>query len=302
MFRNRNRIRRQDQAACLLILTCLATIFLGCRPLESDPTPDTVDSPRAASNKPDSAADFSFVCFGNSHSSVATPFDQLRRLITSRKDQPTASLKIVTVGFLDMLQPRKHEFAQPDYRVPQFVVMQGQKISTSGKYEFPIEPAVDIAKIFAEKGAQVLLFSEWGRLGVEGETERTQQIYEQIAAEANANQLEQTGVFVVPVGRVWQEVLKQFPNHTLHSRDGNHSNNLGGSVTAITFYSWLFDEPPTVRPDNMDDQQYFENVCRIALQVCRQQKDNSPLTTIDSNSNTRGASHSPKNAQPDGSE
>ena len=75
-----------------------------------------------------------------------------------------------------------------------FVILQAQKISMSGRYEYSTQEGIDIAKLAKAHGATVYFYSEWGRKGVADEGERTHKVYEQMAQAA--------GVGVVPSGEL----------------------------------------------------------------------------------------------------
>ncbi|MFO0976780.1 MAG: hypothetical protein U0996_10305 [Planctomycetaceae bacterium] len=216
--------------------------------------------------------EYRFVFIGNSHSIVGKPFDHLQKMIKARDDKPTVSGQTVAVDFLDALDAHKATWEKPDFAAPGILVLQGQKISMSGRYSYSTQTATDIARIFSEKGTRVLLFAEWGQAGVAGDGVRIQGIYEQIATAANADRKTNTPVEVAPIGLVWDAVLKKFPDQKLHDADGNHSNELGGFVTAIAFYCWLFDELPPEKSLPRKNHKYLKEVSQIAIEICRRQK------------------------------
>lgn len=220
-------------------------------------------------------SEYRFVFIGNSHSIIGTPFDHLQKMIKARNDKPTVSGQTVAVDFLDALEVHKATWEKPDFAAPGILVLQGQKISMSGRYSYSTQTATDIARIFSEKGTRVLLFAEWGQAGVAGDGVRIQGIYEQIATAANTDRKTNTPVEVAPIGLVWDEALKKFPDQKLHDDDGNHSNELGGFVTAIAFYCWLFDELPPEKSLPRKNHKYLKEVSQIAIEICRQQKAKS---------------------------
>lgn len=113
--------------------------------------------------------EYRFVFIGNSHSIIGTPFDHLQKMIKARDDKPTVSGQTVAVDFLDALEAHKSTWKKPDFATPGILVLQGQKISMSGRYSYSTQTATDIARIFSEKGTKVLLFAEWGQAGVAGD-------------------------------------------------------------------------------------------------------------------------------------
>ena len=252
----------------LICLSSMATSDVVAEEPRNSMSP-AVQSDEAAGRDP---AKFRFVFIGNSHSLVGTPFDHLQKMIKARDDKPEVSGQSVVVDFLDALEAHKETYSKPDFNAPGILVLQGQKISSSGRYSYSTQTVTDIARIFSEKRTRVLLFAEWGQHGIAGDGARIQGIYEQIATAANADRKTDTPVEVVPVGLVWDEVLKKFPKERLHADDGNHSNELRGIVTGIAFYCWLFDDMPPERSLPRKNHKYLKDVSPVALDTCRKQK------------------------------
>jgi len=113
----------------------------------------------------------------------------------------------------------------------EFVVLQAQKYSMSGKYEYSYDGAFKLGKLAKQNGAKVLLFPEWGRRGHKDEARRVQKIHEEIAAELECE--------IVPVGLVWDRVMQSNPDLVLHAADGNHSSEIGVYLTACVFYAQI---------------------------------------------------------------
>jgi hypothetical protein len=117
-----------------------------------------------------------------------------------------------------------------------FVILQAQKISMSGKYDYSTSEGIELAKRAKDGGATVLYFSEWGRAGVPDEGARTQKIYDQMAVEA--------GVGVAPVGRAWDIALGEQPDLPLHDKDGNHESADGAFLTACVLSGAITGKSP----------------------------------------------------------
>ncbi len=216
-------------------------------------------SPNVAAITPPTTtdADFSFLILGNSHVGVGNPFGQLQAMIEHRPDKPTVACKFLEAPFLRMFA---HMTIEPSNQPPKWVVLQGQEYSTSGTRDYPIDTAIDLAKGFKASGSRVLLMPEWRTQDKVVGTQRILHVYERIADAA--------GVEVVPVGLVWDPILDEHPEWPLHAGDGNHSNDLGATVTALAFYCWLFDEVPTTE-DFGESSEQRKLFCQTALDVCR---------------------------------
>lgn len=112
-----------------------------------------------------------------------------------------------------------------------YVVLQGQKYSTSGKYSYPHDAAIEITKLVKEQGGQVVMYPEWRRKGHPEEGVRVQKLHEQIASE--------TGAIVAPVGLAWDKALEASSDLKLHAPDGNHCTRLGAFLTACVIYGTI---------------------------------------------------------------
>ena len=107
------------------------------------------------------------------------------------------------------------------------LVLQGQKISMSGRYKYSTDAAKKLAKIAEDAGTRVVWFCEWARLDVE-ETERIENVYFEIVQTDNER--------LSAIGRVWESLLKENPELVLHASDGNHAVPQGSFVAAMTLY------------------------------------------------------------------
>ncbi len=53
-----------------------------------------------------------------------------------------------------------------------------------------------------------------------------------------------SGAMLIPVGLVWENVLRNRTDLSLFDLDGNHSNALGADLTALAIASFLSGEDP----------------------------------------------------------
>lgn len=111
-----------------------------------------------------------------------------------------------------------------------FVVLQGQKISSSGKYTYPTDAAESLSELIRQSGSTVVWYSEWGLQDRPEHYLEIEMVYQG---------LQQVGDLFAPVGRVWSEMFARDPNLVLHDPDGNHSNIHGANLAALTLSTMI---------------------------------------------------------------
>ena len=181
---------------------------------------------------------------GNSHTHFHNVPQLVQRMMQATVESGTIECESRDQGFLEHFsldKPLKAKIENGDWDL---LVLQGQKISSSGKYTYPIEPAIELCELANKSGTQVILFSEWGRLNVNGETERIENVYQSIA--------DPTGAEVSPVGEAWQRAQQQRPDVVFHASDGNHANPTGAFLTASVLYASVTGKNPEDLP--VDDK------------------------------------------------
>jgi hypothetical protein len=182
------------------------------------------------------AADVSILFVGNSH----TMFHDLPNLVCSmirfRCPDKKVFSHVVSVGHLDDTARNPTCRQEIESRPWKYVVLQAQKISMSGRYNYSRKEGIDIAKRARRRGATVFFFSEWGLKGVAGDAARNEKIYQEMADAADAG--------VAPVGRAWDLALSQRPDLPLHAPDGNHQSAVGAFLTACVLVGRLTGESP----------------------------------------------------------
>jgi hypothetical protein len=115
-------------------------------------------------------------------------------------------------------------------------VLQAQKISVSGRYEYSRQEGIDLARRAKARGMTVVFYPEWGLKGVKGDGARQERVYREMAQEAD--------VGVAPVARAWDVALLERPELPLHAGDGNHQSALGAFLTACVLYGRLTGDSP----------------------------------------------------------
>jgi hypothetical protein len=117
-----------------------------------------------------------------------------------------------------------------------YLVLQGQKESKSGRFQYSQAEGIEVAKLGKARGATVIFFAEWGLKDLVGHGPRIEKVYQEMATAAGAR--------VAPVGRAWDLALSARPDLLLHAADGNHQTALGAFLTACVLFGQLTDESP----------------------------------------------------------
>jgi hypothetical protein len=108
------------------------------------------------------------------------------------------------------------------------VILQAQKYSSSGRYTYPTDAAIEWIKLVRQQNAMPIMFPEWARRNNDEEGTRIHDLHLQIVAIEPA--------CVAPVGLAWEQAKTSSPKLRLHAADGNHSNIKGALLTAFVFY------------------------------------------------------------------
>jgi hypothetical protein len=217
-------------AAVVASAALLACSGGGASPAGSDPPPPP--SP--------GAADITLLFMGNSHTAyhdlpgmVAAMVRAARPGRTVWQQQAPGSLfleeRANDPATLELLQNRSWSF----------VVLQAQKYSTSGMFDYPIDGAVDLARRARASRAVPILFPEWPRLGVP-ETQRIYDLHVSIARQEPA--------CVAPIPQAFDLALGRHPTLVLHDRDGNHSSAAGAFLAALVIASTMTGFAPDALP------------------------------------------------------
>lgn len=165
---------------------------------------------------------------GNSH----TQFNDVPKLVASlgrERGRPISAESRSGPTLYDMYGDPQIRNAVSSGRY-EIIVLQAQAISTSHRFTYSNKEAIALAKEGKQAGAKVFLFSEWPRRGVD-ETTYIEGIYKKIA--------DASGAKIIPVGRVWDAVLREQKGLPLWAQDGNHASALGSRVAAYAIYRSL---------------------------------------------------------------
>ena len=119
------------------------------------------------------------------------------------------------------------------------VVLQAQKYSTSGLFEYSTAGAEELIRRARGAAALPILFPEWPRRGI-AETQRIYDLHLSIARREPA--------CVAPVGQAWDLALARDPDLVLHNPDGNHSAPAGAFLAALVIATTITGTAPDTLP------------------------------------------------------
>lgn len=183
------------------------------------------------------AADLSILFIGNSH---AAPMPRAVAKAASRIKPDAKILTSRAMGSGFLADHAKSAATIKALRLGKwdYVVLQAQKYSTSGRYTYPTDGAKQLTRVAKEVGAQVIMFPEWRRKGHAQEGVRVHKLHQKIAAE--------NGAVVSPVGLAWDAALLANSKLPLHDRDGNHAAPAGNYLTASVLCATITKADPRV--------------------------------------------------------
>jgi hypothetical protein len=223
-------MRRHCRPTALGIAILLAT---GCG---SDPGFSQGSPANGSDPEKVRAADVSVLFVGNSHTQGHNLPDLVCRMVRFRHPDQTTYAHVVSVGFLDDVAGDPRGRQEIDTRPWTAVVLQAQRISESGRYDYSRSEGIEVAKLAAARGAAVHFYAEWGLRGKAGHGPRIEAVYEEMARASGGR--------VAPVGRAWDLALSGRPDLPLYDADGNHQSALGAFLTACVLVGRLTGETP----------------------------------------------------------
>jgi hypothetical protein len=198
-------------------------------------------APGAAAPPAQAPADIHILMLGNSH----TAFNALPAMVGSmvRAARPGQTVAVETASDFLFLEDRiRHQPTLLAFhaRQWQFVVLQAQKYSTSGLFDYSTSAAEEFVRMTRAQGGAAVMFPEWPRRGID-ETLRIYDIHKGIA--------ERTGACLAPVGQAWDLSEARRPELALHADDGNHSNPAGAFLAALVLSAAITGESPLKQPN-----------------------------------------------------
>jgi hypothetical protein len=185
-------------------------------------------------------ADISMLFMGNSHASVNNLQGMVAEMV--RAARPGKSVGAVEAPGWMFLEERLHDAASVNLLRSQdwsFVILQAQKYSSSGQFEYSTAEAEEFIRIARQQQAVPIMFPEWPRFGID-ETMRIYDLHVSIAQREVA--------CVAPIGQAWDLSLARHPSLALHAPDGNHSNPNGAFLAALILFATITGLSPSVLP------------------------------------------------------
>jgi hypothetical protein len=195
----------------------------------------------ATSGPPPATADISLLFMGNSHTSS----NDLTRMVADmvRAGKPGRTVSSVEAPGWMFLEERVHDTASITLLNSQnwsFVILQAQKYSTSGQFNYSTEEAKELIRLSRARHAVPVMFPEWPQRNVD----ETQRIYDLHVSIAQAEP-----ACVAPIGQAWDLALAREPTLTLHAADGNHSAPAGAFLAALVLYATITGLSPLDLPN-----------------------------------------------------
>jgi hypothetical protein len=185
--------------------------------------------------------DLALLFMGNSHTATHDVPGTVAALLRSvRPGQTVLAVRAPASQFLEDHAQDSTTLGLLRQRPWRAVVMQAQKYSSSGLFDYPAAPAENLALEARQRGAVPLLFPEWPRRGID-ETQRIFELHQSIARRQPA--------CVAPVGQAWDAAALQWPTLPRHDDDGNHANASGAFLAALVLASSLSGVAPTDFPN-----------------------------------------------------
>jgi len=187
------------------------------------------------------AADVTLLFMGNSHTSVNDIPGMVAAMVSAaRPGKAVQSEEAPGWMFLDERAADAASLERLQARRWSFVVLQAQKYSSSGLFEYSIDGAVALAHLARTVGAIPILFPEWPRRDIP-ETQRIYDLHVSIARREPA--------CVAPIGQAWDLALARHPGLVLHAPDGNHSAPAGAFLAALMIATTMTGMPPDMLPE-----------------------------------------------------
>jgi hypothetical protein len=140
-------------------------------------------------------ADISMLFMGNSHASVNNLQGMVVEMV--RAARPAKSVGAIEAPGWMFLEERLHDAPSVNLLRSQdwsFVILQAQKYSSSGQFQYSTAEAEEFIRIARQQHAVPVMFPEWPRLGID-ETMRIYDLHVSIAQREVA--------CVAPIGQAW---------------------------------------------------------------------------------------------------
>ncbi|MES2948910.1 MAG: hypothetical protein V4858_10260 [Pseudomonadota bacterium] len=189
---------------------------------------------------PAAAADISVLMMGNSHSSVSDLPQRLEAMLRAARPGKTVAVVVAPDWlFLEQHLVNTRTLGLLQGQTWSAVVLQAQKYSTSGLFNYSTREAEALVRMARVAKATPVMFPEWPLRGVP-ETERIYNLHVSIAKKEPA--------CVAPIGQAWDLALQRDPTLVLYDVDGNHAAAAGAHLTALVLFTTLTGLSPSQVP------------------------------------------------------
>ena len=185
----------------------------------------------ATTGPPPVTADISLLFMGNSHTSVNDLSKMVADMVRAGKPGKTVA-SVEAPGWM-FLEERVHDGPSMQLLRSQnwsFVILQAQKYSASGQFEYSTAEAKELVRDSREQHAIPVMFPEWPRQNI-AETLRIYDLHVSIAQAEPA--------CVAPIGQAWDIALIRDRSTPLYANDGNHSAPAGAFLAALVLYATI---------------------------------------------------------------
>jgi len=199
------------------------------------------DAPQASTPPPTiAAAEITLLFMGNSHTSVNNVPGMVTAMVrAARPGKSVASAEAPDWMFLEERVGHAPSLALLRERNWTYVVLQAQKYSSSGQFEYPTSQAEELIRMARAGKSLPILFPEWSRFGIP-ETDRIFGLHVSIARKEPA--------CVAPIPQAWDLALARHPTLVLHNPDGNHAAPAGSFLAALVLANTMTGFPPDQLP------------------------------------------------------
>jgi hypothetical protein len=213
--------------AWLLLLVLVAS----CGGGGSSPSTHPAPNPPAVA-----AAQVTLLFMGNSHTALHDVPGMVAALVRgARPGRTVEAVQAPGSMFLEERVADPASVALLGSRRWTAVVLQAQKYSASGLFDYSTAEAKELVRAARAQGALPVMFPEWPRRGV-NETARIHDLHVSIAREVPA--------CVAPIGQAWDLSLARDPQLSLHDTDGNHAALPGAFLAALMLAAAITGDTP----------------------------------------------------------
>lgn len=202
--------------------------------------PSVPPSPTRGGATP-SDADLDILFMGNSHTAHNDVPGMVAALVRAARPGRTVSTAVAP-GWM-FLEERARDAASLAVlrsRRWDYVVLQAQAISQSGRYAYPTSGAEQLVRLARQVGAVPVLFAEWPRAGVA----EAQTIYDKYVSIARKEP-----ACVAPVPQAFALASERARTIALYADDGNHSGPAGAFLASLILAATMADLSPGALPE-----------------------------------------------------